>query len=477
MRRIGLDLALRAPHRAVIYDDARAVGRPFAVSQTRDGIDKLLTRATAGVDGPCEFVMEPTGLVWIPLCAELARHGHRTYVPKPQKTFALRRFYTEFTKNDSNDAKAAALIRHVDRDGVYELHVPSAEQTSLRMFVKKRACLVNDASRCKQRIRAWLLMTHPNLNDALGDSLFNKASRAFLRRRFNPLNVRTRGKSQLRDFWTKHCVGLVNDEQVEKVWLACCSARDLYAPLHKEERLPFDYGDMQFLVGQELDAMEFIEKKVTKLEGKIRSLYRLVDPEQALLNVAGVGETIAPALEAFLGDVERFPNIKSFAKYTGLVPRTNLTGGKGKPGQRMTKAGPDIVKQYLFLAADWGRRRDPELAATYERMIGRGKHHYDAVIVVAHKLARRIYAFLKLRAAKRSAPETAVNYRLRHPDDGSALTAAQAASYVRERYPSKAAKARAEAQKKKMAPLSVPIISGSPEDATTGIDSTSPPRS
>ena len=224
MRRIGLDLAFCAPHRAVIYDDAQAVGRSFAVPRTKAGIDKLVERATCGVAGPCEFIMEPTGLAWISLCAELIRRGHRTYVPKPQKTYALRKFYAEFTKDDGNDAKAAALVRHVDKEGVYQLYVPTAERTSLRMFVKQRARQVADTSKCKQRIRAWLVMAHPHLSEALGDSLFCKPGRAFLRRHLDPFKVRARGKSQLRRFWQRHSRGPLNEEQLEQAWMACSSA-------------------------------------------------------------------------------------------------------------------------------------------------------------------------------------------------------------------------------------------------------------
>ena len=118
MRRVGLDLGIRAPHRAAIYDDATPVGRAFRVDRTRGAMDALLAAAQAGADGPCEFVMEPTGLMWLPLAAELSFRGHRVYVPKPHKTKALRKFFAQHAKTDCNDASVAARIRHVDPDGV-----------------------------------------------------------------------------------------------------------------------------------------------------------------------------------------------------------------------------------------------------------------------------------------------------------------------------------------------------------------------
>jgi transposase len=459
VRRIGLDLALRAPHRAAIFDDGDAVGGSFAVARSRTGVDELIRRATTNHDGPCEFIMEPTGYAWVPLAAELVRLGHRTYVPKPQKTHALRKFLREHTKTDATDAKAAALLRHVDPTGVHELKVPTAEQLGLQMFVKQRARLVADASKSKQRIHAVLLLAHPLLSETLGASLFTAVGRALLRKHLDPSRVLERGRSQLRRVWSQKVRGSVDDEQFDQVWSAYEAAAALYAELRREQRLPFDYEHVQHVANQELDTIEFIEQQVVELERKIRHLYRTVDPDQTLLQVPGVGNVIGAALQALIGDINRFPNVKSFAAYTGLVPRTNLTAGEGKPGQRMTKAGADIIKQYLFLAAETARLRDPELAATYAAATARGKHHNSAIGIVAHKLARRIYAVLKQRASR---PAARSPYRLRQPDNGTELSEKQALEYVRTNYPSKSERARRE-----KAARDFPKT-GSPEGATKG---------
>lgn len=458
MRRIGLDLALRAPHRAAIFDDGNAVGGSFAVPRNKSGIDDLLRRATAHHEGPCEFIMEPTGLAWLALAAELVRRGHRTYVPKPQKTYALRKFLHNHTKTDGTDARAGALLRHVDPEGVHELQVPSAEQFALQMFVKQRARLVADSSKCKQRVRALLVLAHPLLSEVLGDRLFSAFGRAVLRKHLDPARLVERGRGHLRRLWSEKVRSPV-DDQFDKLWSAYEEAVALYADLRNENRLPFDYQHMQHVIDQELDALEFLEQQIAALEHKIRRLYQTVDPAQVLLGVPGIGIVIGAALQALIGDINRFPTVKAFASYTGLVPKTNLTAGEGKPGQRMTKAGSDLIKQYLFLAAETARRRDPELAATYASAIERGKHHNSAIGIVAHKLARHVYAVLKQQAV--SGSEEAL-YRFRRPDDGTKLTEADAVAYVRANYPSKTERARRE-----KAARNFPKT-GSPEGATKG---------
>lgn len=477
MRRIGLDLAFRAPHRAAVFDGAEPVGRPFRVERTKAGFDELERRATADVAGPCEVIMEPTGLAWLTVAAEMARRGHRIYVPKTQKTAALRKFYSTFTKSDSIDAQAQALVRHVDPRGVHELRVPTAAETSLRLFVRQRARLASEATKSKNRIHGWLVLANGHLSEAFGGEMFSRVGRAFLERFVDPFEVRARGKDQLRRFWQRKMYGRFNEKMFEAVWHACELSCEFYDALHSACTLPFDYTVMQHLVRQELARLAFFDEQLSALDQTIGELYAKLDPERLLeREVPGIGAVIAAAVEAFVGDVERFDNLKSFAAYFGMVPRTKQTGEKDKPRQRMTKGGPNLLKKYLFLAAEVARRADPELALTYERAIAKGKHHFVAVVIVAHKLVRRVYALLKLRAqARRARAEgsttdaSVVSYRFVRPEDGSPLSRKQARAYVDERFPTKRKRSsNSSSNKTKTAPATSQIDSGSPEDATTG---------
>ena len=435
MRRVGIDIALRAAHTAAVYDGNERLGRPFAVQQTKEGLDELVRRATEGTSEPVEFVMEPTGLSWLALAAELSRRGHRVYLPKPAKTHALRKFLAQHTKTDAIDACTAALVRHVDQRAT-ELRVPTAAQTTLRLMAKQRARLVLDAAKEKGRIFTWLLLANPHVGRALGQDPTSRVADAFLRRRLDPFEVVAEGKRALRTFLQKYCRGPLKESQLEAVWCACEQSCALLQALRDGGKLPFDYADLQLLVAQALDHIVFIEAQIGELDGRIAEVYRKLDPTRLLEQVPGFGATIASTVEAFAGDVERFGSVKRYAAFFGLVPRTKQTGMAGeKPRQALTKGGQNLLKKYMFLAAETARRHDPELAATYERAIARGKHHYSAVIIVAHKLVRRVYAVLKARAAG----VADVRYQRRSPD-GHPVDAQQARAIIAAQFPSKTVK-------------------------------------
>jgi hypothetical protein len=114
-----------------------------------------------------------------------------------------------------------------------------------------------------------------------------------------------------------------------------------------------------------------------------------------LLSIPGVGPVVASVVRATIGDARDFKNASTFRAYTGLTPREDSSGDAQRRG-RISKAGPDLLRWALYLAADVARKHDPQLAALYRRlMVERGRHHNQALCAVATHLSDRIYALLR----------------------------------------------------------------------------------
>src|SRR4030095_626392 len=113
-RYIGMDLGLTTTARVAVRAGRERLGKPFSVEVCREGFEELLQRATAGAEGPVRFVLEPTGLAWVPVAAHMAAAGHRVHLVKPQKVSHLRKFLRQHTKTDSVDAETNARLPQVD---------------------------------------------------------------------------------------------------------------------------------------------------------------------------------------------------------------------------------------------------------------------------------------------------------------------------------------------------------------------------
>lgn len=137
--------------------------------------------------------------------------------------------------------------------------------------------------------------------------------------------------------------------------------------------------------------------------------------------------------------------------------------------------GPEraLLRSFLdprrTLAAETARRRDPQPTEFYDRLMARGKPHTCAVVAVAAKLLRRLFAVCKRVVAGGG------GYEIRDVD-GAALDRRQAAEVVAERHPSKAAKARArrEAKAKKRAERSAAGNTRQPAGSSNGLATTRP---
>ncbi len=123
------------------------------------------------------------------------------------------------------------------------------------------------------------------------------------------------------------------------------------------------------------------------VEGEIAALLATRPETAVLTSQLGVGLGVAAAVLAYLP-----PSVlgqpKAAAAYAGLHPRHEQSGQRDR--SHLSKQGCPALRRYLWLAALAAIRHDPEIAAWYETLCGRGKARASAICAVAHKLLRRM---------------------------------------------------------------------------------------
>jgi transposase len=128
-----------------------------------------------------------------------------------------------------------------------------------------------------------------------------------------------------------------------------------------------------------------------------QELARQVNEEpamQRLKAIRGVGDHIASAVFAQLGDGSAYRNGRQFAASLGLVPKEHSSGGKQRLGS-ITKRGNKYLR-YLLIQGAWSvinacTRSDDRLSRWARTVMARrGKH--KAAVAIANKLARILWA-------------------------------------------------------------------------------------
>jgi len=117
------------------------------------------------------------------------------------------------------------------------------------------------------------------------------------------------------------------------------------------------------------------------------------DQLERLQGVPGVGRIVALTVLAVFSDVRRFPSAKHAASYAGLVPSTYQSGDRDNHG-RITRRGSAEMRAMLCEAAHHARSPNHPLNPYFAALTAR-RGYKMAVVAVAHRLCRILYAMLR----------------------------------------------------------------------------------
>lgn len=261
-------------------------------------------------------------------------HGHIVRLMAP-KLVTPYRMSGKRGKNDAADA--AAICEAVQRPNMRFVPVKTEEQQSRLMVHRARQGYVAARTACMNRIRGLL--------SEFGVVLPTKAE-----------VVRREARNQLED-------------------------------------LP---GYANLVIGDLLSEVSHLDERIKQYDKHIHAMAKDCTPAQRLMQLMGVGETIATAIVAMVGNAREFDSGRQFAAWIGLVPGQYSSGGKARLG-RITKAGDAYLRSLLVLGARAVlnaacKKRDS--LSRWAIAVRERRGYWKAVVAIAAKNARMAWAVL-----------------------------------------------------------------------------------
>ncbi len=110
--------------------------------------------------------------------------------------------------------------------------------------------------------------------------------------------------------------------------------------------------------------------------------------------VAAARPITALAFVLVIGEVSRFERSRKLTSYLGLIPSEDSSGKRRRLGA-ISKQGNTLLRTLLVEAGQSAARCDPELRRAYRRLCHKKQHTGIAKVMVARKLAVRLYWMLK----------------------------------------------------------------------------------
>lgn len=140
-----------------------------------------------------------------------------------------------------------------------------------------------------------------------------------------------------------------------------------------------------------------LHKQIALLEKQIEELIAEDDETvvEHISSVPGVGKKTAIALLTATKGMHGFDNYRQVSSYFGLCPRIYDSGKSVHGKAHICKMGMGWIRKLLYMCAVSAARYNRTCASLYERLRQKGKAVKVALIAVANKLLKQIFAIVK----------------------------------------------------------------------------------
>ena len=389
---VGIDVGKQSHAAAGLTAAGQQFGRIISFSNDRAGLDRLETVLLRPLGGPEQILvgMEATGHYWMPLYFELRRRGYQAIVINPIQTRGQFRTRIRKTKTDKLDAKDIAQLILLGK--ARAARIPTETTLELRLLTRHRWRLLGLSGDLLRFAGSLIDRIFPEYADVFSRPLL-PTGRALVRQ----LGLAPRDLASRPDELTE----LVNRTSRSKV------AHHTIQILLKRAATSIGIRQAETVIVDQLRSVialvETVEAQIAAIDEDLdKRVQKLGSPLPSL----GLRAALAATIHAESDPISDFRRPWQYAAYAGLDPSTCESGNFHGSRTHISKRGSPYLRHALFLAAAGLYRRHRALQRLYQRARKTGHHHTDALVIVAHKLARIVWRLLTDNRPFRAKPPT-----------------------------------------------------------------------
>jgi transposase len=385
---VGIDVSKNKHNIAVLCREKQAVCKSFEIQDNYKGYSELLGKLEwlKGKYQTQTFMigMEATGDYWKNLYHFLVKHSDifQVTVINPFQTKSFAQGELRRAKTDPVDAKDIAqfMIEKTPPASKFSAVLDCIKDLDRQIYAlnKQRTMTIN-------RLRVELSKVAPEIEKAF-QSLGGKQI-----------------LSLLEQYPTAEAINRATLYELSEVRFGI---RDFRIPLELAKKVKeLCQTSIAYKTGNGAGlAVQSLVRRILQLQHERELLSRQMldlyndfkEHESILTSIPGISSEAAIAFEAYIGDVNRFPNAKKIVAYFGMNPTVCTSGKSLKRSSRLQKKGSGIVRHRLFSAVLCiiSKKKGP-IYKYYQRLVDSGKPKMVAIGATMRKLLVIIYQMLK----------------------------------------------------------------------------------
>ena len=394
----GIDVSSTTNHVYLMKPDGSKHSN-FSVKNSPDGSKKIvegivsaltslgLTHAAIGIEAT--GVYGENMMLYLRGESSLAQFNCDYHVLNPKQVKKFKDSYNDLPKNDPIDAFVVAdSLRfgritkpmYIDDDYKYQ---------ALKTLTRARFFAVQNLVREKQRFANYLFMKCSGLAQEKVFSNQTGATSMALVDEFETVDeIAYMGIDELANFINEKGRGRFDDPNAV--------AKAVQAAAKGSYRLPKTINDsVNQALSVSIASIRAMKEPIKTFDNAIQKQLEVIP--NTLISINGIGLVYSAGIIAEVGNVNRFDNHASLAKYAGIAWNQHQSGNYEAEVTNLVKSGNRYLRYYLVEAADSLRKCDSEFRRYYDlkfKEVNRFRHK-RALALTARKFIRLVFRLLK----------------------------------------------------------------------------------
>ncbi|MBU5344071.1 MAG: hypothetical protein PWP07_2190 [Epulopiscium sp.] len=301
----------------------------------------------------------------------------------------IKKFKESYVDLDKTDHIDAWIIADRLRFGRLRQSVVMQNQfIALQRLTRMRYHLVHNLTREKQYFLEHLFYKCSSFTTEVESSVFGNAIMELLLEQYSLDEISAMDIQDLAEFLRIKGKNRFTDAEYV--------AKSIQKAARSSYRLSKCVEDsIDLLLGTSIESIRSVTKQIKELDKAIKKL--LDGIPNTIQTIPGIGPVYSAGILAEIGQIERFDNQASVAKYAGLTWNKHQSGLFEAEETKMIRSGNRYLRYYLVEAANSVQRNEPEYRAYYLKKYHEvPKHqHKRALVLTARKLVRLIDTLLR----------------------------------------------------------------------------------
>jgi transposase len=360
--------------------------KPFEFSNDRTGFQKLWDRIcwTKMAHHLEEVVVgfESTGAYGEPLVHYLREKPVKLVQINPMHTKRMKDLEGNSPgKTDRKDPKVIADV--IALGHALSVVIPEGAAAELRRLTHARERSIQRRTALYNQLQDLVFIIFPEFLEVMKD-VKTKTARYLLHHYPMPQELLTLGLDALGAVLRRVSRGKLGKDR----------AQALYEATKQTVGIEEGRSGILFEIQEILSQIAASECFIEKVEQEMSYYLQQIPYSHSILSLKGIKEVTAAGLIGEVGDFRQFHTLSEITKLAGL-DLFEISSGKHKGNHHISKRGRPLLRKLLYFAAINTIRKGGVMHACYQRYLERGMLKTKALIAIARKLLRILFALVR----------------------------------------------------------------------------------